>query len=96
LRQWLEAKNVRKVLVISTDVHLRRVALTGTKVFRGAPVEFRYCPVPPRFGSPRKEGWWTRPEDRRFVLNEMMKLAGYRVILSLPAWACRRLMRLKD
>jgi len=87
---------VRKVLVISTDVHLRRVALTGTKVFRGAPVEFRYCPVPFRFGSPRKEGWWTRPEDRRFVLNEMMKLAGYRVILSLPAWACRRLMRLKD
>jgi hypothetical protein len=28
LQDWLKAKNVRRVMVISTDVHLRRVALT--------------------------------------------------------------------
>jgi uncharacterized SAM-binding protein YcdF (DUF218 family) len=96
LQDWLKAKNVRRVMVISTDVHLRRVALTCTRVFRGTPVEFLYCPVPPRFGSPKKDGWWTRPGDRRFVIKELMKLMGYRVILFLPASASRRLMRLKD
>lgn len=96
LQDWLKAKNVRRVMVISTDVHLRRVALTCIRVFRGTPVEFLYCPVPPRFGSPKKDGWWTRPGDRRFVIKELMKLMGYRVILSLPASASRRLMRLKD
>jgi len=39
--------------------------------------------------------WWSRPDDRRFVFKEMMKLAGYVVILSMPAGAIGRLMRLK-
>jgi hypothetical protein len=63
---------------------------------RRTPVKFLYRPVPPRFGPPRKDGWWTRPGDRRFVIKELMKLMGYWVILSLPASATRRLMRLKD
>jgi hypothetical protein len=96
LQDWLKVKNVQRVMVISTDVHLRRVALTCVGVFRGTPVEFRYCPVPPRLASPKKDGWWTRSEDRRFVIKELMKLIGYKVILSLPAWASRRLMRLRD
>ena len=96
LKHFLEAGTVRRVMVVSTDVHLRRVALTCARVFRSAPVEFLYCPTPSRFGSLRKDGWWTRPDDRRFVIKEMMKLAGYGVILSMPASASRRLMRLKD
>jgi uncharacterized SAM-binding protein YcdF (DUF218 family) len=96
LRNWLKTENVRRVVVISTDVHLRRVALTCTRVFRGTPVEFLYCPVPPGFGSPKKDCWWTRPGDRGFVIKELMKLMGYWLILSLPGSASRRLMRLKD
>jgi len=34
-----------------------------------------------------KNDWWYRPFADQFVLNEMIKLAGYRVILSLPAIA---------
>jgi hypothetical protein len=96
LGDWLKTENVRRVMVISTDVHLRRVALTCTRVFRGTPVEFLYCPVPPRFGSPKKDGWWTRPVDRQFAIKELIKLMGYWMILSLPASASRRLMRLKE
>jgi hypothetical protein len=96
LKHSLEAGKVRRVMVISTEVHLRRVALTCARVFRGTPVEFLYCPVPSHFGPPGKEGWWTRPGDRRFVIKEIMKLAGYAVILSMPASASRWLMRLKD
>jgi uncharacterized SAM-binding protein YcdF (DUF218 family) len=96
LRQFLEREKARRVIVISTDVHLRRIALTFGKVFQNTPVEFRYCPVPGRFGFLDKEEWWTRPEDRRFVMAEMLKLIGYRIIFLTPAWAVRRLMRLKD
>jgi uncharacterized SAM-binding protein YcdF (DUF218 family) len=94
LHQFLKWHPARTVTVISTDVHLRRVALTFAKVFRNSPVEFRYCPVPSRFGFVRKDRWWTRPGDRWFVIQEMIKLGAYAVILSTPPWAVRRLMRI--
>jgi hypothetical protein len=96
LRQFLEEKKPRRVLVISSGVHLRRVALTFDKVFRNSPIEFRYCPAPARLDGVDKYGWWRRPEDRRYVLQETAKLAGYRAILSMPGWAIRLLMPLKD
>jgi len=96
LRRLLETECVRTVMVISTNVHLRRVALTFDNVFRDGIVDFRYCPVPLRFGFLAKHYWWARKSDRRFVVKEIVKLIGYRVILSTPAWAIRRLMRLKD
>lgn len=96
LRQLLESESARRVMVISTDVHLRRAALTFANIFRDIDVDVRYCPVPPRFGFLAKAGWWARPNDRRFVVQEIMKLVGYRAIVSTPAWASRRLMRLKN
>ena len=96
LRQFLEEEKAQTVMVVSTAVHLRRVALTFAKVFRNLPVEFIYCPVPSRLDGLNSHRWWTRPADRRYVLQETMKLAGYRTILSLPEWAIRLLMPLKD
>ncbi len=96
LRQFLEKEKARRVIVISTDVHLRRVALTFASVFRRAAVKFLYCRVPCRLTILRKQDWWLRSNDRRFVITEAMKLVGYRLILSMPAWAIPRLMRLKQ
>jgi hypothetical protein len=93
-RRYLEQVKVRRVIVVSTDVHLRRVSLSFAKVFRGEPVEFIYRPVPSCLSSVRKEGWWSRPNDRRFVLLEALKLAGYSVILCLPSKFSRRIMQL--
>jgi hypothetical protein len=95
-RRFWEVKKARSVMVVSTDVHLRRTALAFDEAFRGAPVEFRYCPLPSSFGFVQKSGWWTRRDDRRFVLRELVKLAGYRAIFLAPHWAIRRLMRLKN
>jgi hypothetical protein len=61
------------------EVHLRRVALTFSKIFRDVLVDFLYCPAPSRFGFLVKDGWWTHPDDRRFVVKEITKLAGYRL-----------------
>jgi hypothetical protein len=96
LRQLLEGENAGKVMIISTEVHLRRIAFTLNKVFHDVPVKFLFCPVPARLECLRKDGWWSRPDDRRFVFKEMMKLLGYLVILSMPARAIRRLMRLRS
>ena len=96
LRRLLETESTRTVMVISTDVHLRRVAMTFASVFHDATVDFRYCPVPSRYGFLAKDGWWIRPDDRRFVVKELLKLVGYKVILCTPVWARRRLMRLRD
>jgi hypothetical protein len=95
LRPLLLQKAVGRVLVVSTDVHLRRVALSFSKIFRGGAIEFSYCPVPQRLTGIKREGWWTRPADRSFVIRELWKLAGYRLILLFPGWLSRRLMRLK-
>ncbi len=82
LRAYLEPQMPRRMIVISSDVHLKRVALTVRKVFRGVPLDTRYCAV--------------QTDDRRYILKEAFKLAAYRVILSLPRGLIRRIMRLKD
>jgi hypothetical protein len=94
LMRHLEREHAAKVMVVSTDIHLRRVAYTIRKVLRDRPLEFLYCPVP-ECDNLQKRRWWTRPDSRSYVLSELMKLAGYSVILSMPAWAAGRLMRLR-
>jgi hypothetical protein len=74
----------------------RQIMMTFARVFLDIPVGFLYCPVPPRFEFLEKEAWWTDPDQRRFVIKEMLKLVGYRVILSAPAGAVWRLMLLKE
>lgn len=95
MRSFLERDTARCVIIVSTDVHLRRVSLVLSQIFAGRDVHFRYCPVPTRLTSLSKHDWWARSDHRRFVIKEMMKLVGYRIILWLPQFAINRLMRLK-
>lgn len=96
LREYLERDPPRSLMIVSTDLHLRRIGVTFDRVFRDAPLDVYYCPVPPCASSVRKDKWWARPEDRKYVLKETLKLAAYRAILSMPEGIIRRLMRLKD
>jgi uncharacterized SAM-binding protein YcdF (DUF218 family) len=93
LRRWLEKEGPLRLIVVSTDIHLRRVAFTARKVFPGTGPGICYEAVPPRLAPVKKEAWWTRPSDLRFVLKEMVKLAGYRAILSAPACIFERVMQ---
>jgi hypothetical protein len=89
---FLRNQNARRVMVISTDIHLRRVVLTFKSVFHDAGIEFLYCAVPSALSSVQKDHWWRRSADRRYVITELIKLGGYRIILSFPAWAVVRMM----
>ena len=95
-REFLARDPPRSVMVISTDVHLRRVAAVIRRVFRDPPPGVCYCPVPAAASSVRRTEWWTRRGDRNLVLSEAVKLAAYRAILTMPEWLIRRLMRLKS
>ena len=94
LREYLGRETPRSINVVSTDIHLRRVASVFERVFRDAPLEVHYCPVPARYSSLRKQEWWARANDRSYVVKELAKLLGYRTILSMPDFMVRNLMRL--
>jgi len=96
LREHLSHEAVTRIIVVSTDIHLRRVALAFDQVFRGSAVEFQYCPVLASQSSVWKEGWWTRPADRKYVISETVKLAAYRAILLMPEFMIRHCMGLRD
>ena len=96
LRDYLSGDTTRSIIIVSTDVHLRRVAGVVDKVFRDAPIVAYYCPVPACDSSLRKEEWWARANDRSYVVKELTKLAAYRTILSMPEFMIRHLMRLSE
>ena len=93
-REYLADSRPARVIVVSTDIHLRRAALTFERVFRDLAVEFSYCPVPGVRSSLIRPEWWTRSADRGYVFSETLKLIGYRIILVMPDWMTRFLMRL--
>jgi uncharacterized SAM-binding protein YcdF (DUF218 family) len=95
LRAYLEPAMPRSLIVVSTDVHLRRVALVFERIFRGVPLETRFCAVPTPLSAVQKAAWWTRAKDRRSVLTELLKLAGYKLILAMPDRLIPLLMRLQ-
>jgi len=96
LRRILQYEPVRRVMIVSTNIHLNRVSVAVAKLCRGMQVEFRYCAVPDTLAATRRENWWLRTHDRQFVATELLKLAGYRIIVSLPPSISAWLMRLKD
>jgi DUF218 domain len=94
LREYLAREPVTSAIVVSTDIHIRRVALAFEKVFRHSTVKFTYCAVPECWSSVSKNQWWARRDDRTYVIAETVKTAIYRVILLLPEFAIRAGMRL--
>jgi DUF218 domain len=95
LREYLKPDLPRSLILVSSDLHLRRVAGTFARIFGGASVETSYCPVPAGLSSIRKEEWSTRRWDRNYVFQETVKLAAYQAILKLPDGIIRRIMWLK-
>jgi hypothetical protein len=95
LREYLAAHPAKRVLVVSTDIHLRRTTLSFEHVMSDTGVEFQYCGVPEGQSSVSRHKWWSRRDDRKYVVSESVKLAGYQAILMLPDFLVQRCMRLK-
>ena len=85
LHAFLQNQGVRRVMVVSTGIHLRRAALAFNAASRGTGLKFIYCPVPARQPWP--------PPGSRYVMQESLKIVGYYLILCLPPRLSRFLMR---
>jgi hypothetical protein len=84
LRSHLAPNPPGRLLIVSTAIHLRRVAYTCGRIFGADAAGFRYCPVPSRFDSLDPDHWWRQSNDRTFVLSEWAKLAGYYLLRRRP------------
>ena len=77
LRELALEHRWRRVILVSSKYHLRRVALAARRALRGTDVEVivrgsRYDESVPR-------RWWTRRRDVRWVAAEVPKLIAYAV-----------------
>jgi uncharacterized SAM-binding protein YcdF (DUF218 family) len=77
LRALAVARGWRRVILVSSKYHLRRVGMASRRALRGTGVEIvrrasRYDPATP-------EHWWRHRADLRQILWEAPKLIGYAV-----------------
>jgi len=75
LRELAARHRWRRVLVVTSNYHLRRAAFAVRRELRGTGVEVtmrgsRYDPL-------RPERWWSRRAEIRWVASEVPKLAAY-------------------
>ena len=77
LRSLAVARGWRRVILVSSKYHLRRVRMATRRALRGTNVEIllrasRYDPAMP-------SRWWRRRSDLRQILWEVPKVIGYAV-----------------
>jgi uncharacterized SAM-binding protein YcdF (DUF218 family) len=77
LRAVAMKRGWKRVIVVSSTYHLRRVALVCRRQLRGTGVELelhatRYDPAVP-------DRWWTRRSDIRWIVSELPKVLAYSV-----------------
>ncbi len=77
LASYLGSSAVQTITIISTSIHLRRVRFCCERIPYFAGKEISYAAVPEEISSFRRDRWWKRYRDSRYVISEYIKLAGY-------------------
>jgi len=72
VRPMLEARGIRRAIVVTSSFHTRRTRYVFRKVFRGSGIDVRVYPVQDDRFSP--EAWWTRDQDTEDLVLEYIKL----------------------
>lgn len=75
LRELAVAHRWRRVIVVTSKYHLRRVALACRRALRGTGVEI--VARGSRYDASTPERWWARRNDIRWVVSEVPKLVLY-------------------
>ena len=81
LAKYLEnAAGISSLMVVSTSIHLRRVRFCCQQIafFRSKSVA--YVAVPEEVSSFRPQGWWRHWGHWRYLGQEYVKLAAYRLL----------------
>ena len=75
LRELALEHGWRRVILVSSKYHLRRLTLASRRTLRGTNVEV--LARGSRYDAAQPEQWWTRRRDLRWVAAELPKLAAY-------------------
>jgi uncharacterized SAM-binding protein YcdF (DUF218 family) len=75
MREIAQAHGWRRIIVVSSKYHLRRVSMAFGRTFRGSDVQIlvhgsRYDPSTP-------DRWWHRRGDVRWLVSELPKVVAY-------------------
>lgn len=73
LRPILEARPMRRAIIVTSTYHTRRTRYIFRKTFAGSGIDLRVYPVERDLFRP--EQWWTREADTESVVLEYIKLA---------------------
>lgn len=85
----IRQRAIRHLLLLSTDMHLRRVRYAVGKLVSSTPFHITYVGVPEEGNICRRHHWWSRRQDAWLVLTEWLKLAGYHVKYGMLRRHCR-------
>ncbi len=86
LAEVIHSRRIRRVLVVSSGAHLRRIRYAVRKLLGVSPVQITYLGVPEGMRTLDSPRWWPRAQDARMVIAEWMKLAGYHVKYGILRW----------
>lgn len=76
-RPLLEARGVRRAIVVTSPFHSRRAGATFRRVFRGSSVAVSLETMPLSVSQDRPARWWTREHDQMAVFTETVKILFY-------------------
>jgi hypothetical protein len=86
LRGVIRQHRIRRVLVVSTDVHFRRIQYAVNALLGVSQPRIAYLAVPQAMSTCHRDRWWSRGWDTQLVLEEWLKLAGYRLKYEAFRW----------
>jgi len=77
LREYMQARGLHSVLVVTSAYHSRRTLWTMYRVFSGTGMVIGLEAVPPGFQSPPPATWWLHPRGWKMIPLEYLKLVFY-------------------
>ena len=67
------------IALVSTSIHLRRIRFCCSRIPFFAERKVSLWAVPEEKSSYKRNAWWKRRADCRYMISEYLKLAGYRL-----------------
>jgi hypothetical protein len=80
MARYLEPDIPKRIAIVSTSIHLRRVMLCCRKITQFSGTKILFLPVPEELSSFVKARWWTRLDHWSYVLSEFSKLTAYALL----------------
>jgi hypothetical protein len=80
LARYLGCEVPKRIGIVSTSIHLRRVKLCCRKIPEFAGTDLLFLPVPEDLSSFMKERWWQHLDHWSYVLSEFAKLTAYALL----------------